>query len=294
VENEPVVGAVPGEGGVEAPVGPTVRIAAFNVHRFFDTVCDSGACGGTNYEELPSPQEFSARASQLAVAITSLNAGVVLVVEVETQASLDALRERLPGLPWAVLGETGAPASVDVGVLSAWPITRVLKHRDQVLRRPNGTTTTFSRELLEVHLDVEGSEVVVFAAHFRSKVNDDPDRRLAEAQAAYAIVTDVATKLPRALVVLGGDLNDVPGSPPINALEQGEGGLLLRVASDRPVGDAWTYAYYGDRQAIDHLFLARNNGGSYVPGSFRTVRDSSRGLGGSDHAAVLADFSLTP
>ena len=98
-------------GGADASVGvgPTVRIAAFNVHRFFDTVCDSAACGGSNYEELPSPEEFSARASQLAAAIASLNAGVVLVEEVESQASLDALRTRLPGLPWAVLGETGCP-----------------------------------------------------------------------------------------------------------------------------------------------------------------------------------------
>jgi predicted extracellular nuclease len=282
----------PGDGGAETPVGPTVRIAAFNVHRLFDTVCDSGACGGSNYEALPSPQEFSAKAQQLATAIASLNAGVVLVEEVETQASLEALRSRLPGLPHVVLGETGTPASVDVGVLSAWPITRWRGHRDQVLRRPDGSATTFSRELLEVHLDVAGTEVVVFAAHFRSKVNDDPGRRLAEAQAAHALVTAVAAEHPRALVVLGGDLNDVPGSPPLNALE--EGGSLLRVARDRPVADTWTYAYYGDLQAIDHLFLARNESGGYVPASFRTVRDASRGLGGSDHAAVIADFFLAP
>jgi predicted extracellular nuclease len=287
-----VPGNVPSEGGADASVGPTVRIAAFNVRRFFDTVCDSSACGGSNYEELPSPQAFSARASQLAAAIASLNADVVLVEEVETQASLEALRERLPGLPWAELGETGAPASVDVGVLSAWPITRVLGHREQVLRRPDGSATTFSRELLEVHLDVSGAEVVVFAAHFRSKSNDDPGRRLAEAQAAHALVTAVAAERPRALVVLGGDLNDVPGSPPLVVLEQG--GSLLRVASDRPVGDTWTYSYFGDLQAIDHLFLARNDGGGYVPASFRTVRDTSRGLGGSDHAAVIADFFLNP
>jgi predicted extracellular nuclease len=291
-EGRDVVANDPDAGGPDASVGPTVRIAAFNVHRFFDTVCDSSACGGSNYEELPSPQEFSERANQLAAAVASLNAGVVLVEEVESQASLEALRTRLPGLPWAVLGETGAPASVDVGVLSAWPITRWLGHREQVLRRPDGSATTFSRELLEVHLDVEGSEVVVFAAHFRSKAYDDPGRRLAEAQAAHALVTAVAVEHPRALVVLGGDLNDVPGSLPIDALELD--GSLLRVASDRPAEDAWTYSYFGDLQAIDHLFLARNDGGGYVPASFRAVRDAARGLGGSDHAAVLADFRLTP
>jgi endonuclease/exonuclease/phosphatase family metal-dependent hydrolase len=191
-----------------------------------------------------------------------------------------------------VLGETDTPASVDVGVLSAWPILDVRGHRDQVLRRPDGSTTTFSRELLEVHLDVEGTRVIVFAAHFKSKSNDDPGRRLAEARAAHGIVTAVAAAHPRALVVLGGDLNDEPGSPPLAALEQD--GALLRVASDRPDGVVWTYSYGGDLQAIDHLLLARNAGGVYLPGSFQAVRDSSRGLGGSDHAAVVADFILTP
>ncbi len=294
-EGREAVWNVKGPGaGAEVPIpdGRRVRIAAYNVLRLFDTVCDSGACGGSNYEELPSPERFALRASQVAGAIASLEAGVVLVEEVETQESLEALRERLPGLPWAVLGETGSPGSVDVGVLSAWPITQVRGHGDQVLRRPDGSTTTFARELLEVHLDVEGTEVIVFAAHFKAKSNDDPGRRLAEARAAHDIVTAVAAAHPRALVVLGGDLNDEPGSPPLEALEQD--GALLRVASDRPAGAVWTYAFNGQLQAIDHLLLARNVGGVYLPESCRAVRDSSRGLGGSDHAAVVADFILTP
>ena len=277
---------------VPIPDGRRVRIAAYNVHRLFDTVCDSDACGGSNYEELPSPTSFALRASQVAGAIASLEAGVVMVEEVESEDALEALRERLPGLPWAVLGETGSPGSVDVGVLSAWPITEVRGHRDQVLQRPDGSTTTFARELLEVHLNVEGTRVIVFAAHFKAKSNDDPGRRLAEARAAHAIVTAVAAAYPRALVVLGGDLNDEPGSPPLEALELD--GALLRVARDRPFGAVWTYSYSGDLQAIDHLLLARNAGGVYLPESFRAVRDSSRGLGGSDHAAVVADFVLTP
>jgi endonuclease/exonuclease/phosphatase (EEP) superfamily protein YafD len=269
----------------------SLRIAAFNVHRLFDTVCDSGKCGGSEYEALPSPEAFNAQADQLARAINLLDADVVLLEEVETQASLDALTLRLTRFPHAVLGETGAPASVDVAVLSAFPITRVQSHYDRVLTRRDGTTTRFSRDLLEVHLDARGSEVVVFPAHFRSKVSDDPDRRYAEANAARDIVSDVAVRAPRALVVLGGDLNDVPGSEPINALEKD--GALLRVASDRPSGETWTYSYSGAQQAIDHLYLARG-GGTYVAGSFRVTRDRNGGFGGSDHAAVMADFLPAP
>ena len=272
----------------------SLRIAAFNVHRFFDTVCHSAACGGSNYEPLPSPEAFAAQADRLAQAIDRLDADVVLLGEVETQASLDALTARLPRFQnskqvlRSVLGETGAPASVDVAVLSVHPIDSFRGHRDQVLTHPDGTSTRFSRELLEVHLNTPGAKTVVFSAHFRSKVDDDPGRRYAEADAARAIVASAARESPGALVVLGGDLNDVPGSAPLDALERD--GALLRVSSDRPDSETWTYSYFGERQAIDHLYLARG-GGTYVPGSFRAARESSRGgYGGSDHAAVYADF----
>ncbi|MCY1022116.1 endonuclease/exonuclease/phosphatase family protein [Pyxidicoccus sp. MSG2] len=268
-----------------------LRIAAFNVHRLFDTVCDSGACNAGDYEALPTPDAFGSQADRLAQGISRLDADVVLLGEVETQASLDALKTRLPRFSHAVLGEIYTPASVDVAVLSAWPILLTRGHREQDLPLPGGGTTRFARELLEVHLDTPGGRTIVFAAHFRSKVSDDPVRRLAEAEAAHDIIVDTAREFPDALVVLGGDLNDVPGSPPLDALE--EDGELLRVSSDRPDSETWTYVYSGDHQAIDHLYLARG-GGAYVAGSFKAAREARGGYGGSDHAAVYADFLTGP
>lgn len=281
----------PCDGEVAIRPEGSVRIGALNVHRLFDTVCDSGKCGGSEYEALPSPAEFAAQADEIARGIEMLDADVMLLAEIETQVGLDALKARLPEFPHGVLGETGTAASVDVAVLSAYPITQVLGHRDRVLVRPNGTTTRFTRELLEVHLDVKGKQVIVFAAHFRSKVDDDAGRRYAEADAARTIMTQAAARSPRALVVLGGDLNDVPGSPPLVAMEAGSS--LTRVAKDRPDTETWTYVYSGQRQAIDHLYIANGAAGTYVPGSFRAVREGS-GLGGSDHAAVMADFLPAP
>jgi endonuclease/exonuclease/phosphatase family metal-dependent hydrolase len=285
-------GIPPDANGLEEPAPGTLRIAAFNIHRFFDTVCESSTCGGSAYEELPTPTAFTARAERIARAVGSLKASVVLLSEVETQPCLDALHGRLPGFSSAVLGELGTPGSVDVAVLARFPIHEVRRHRaSRVLRRPDGSTTLFSREFLEVRLDVQGSEVVVFAAHFRSKVNDDPGRRFAEAEAARDIITEVAAERPGALVVLGGDLNDVPGSPPLEALELD--GSLQRVSRDRPEEEIGTIWYQGASLAIDHLYQARDASGAYVPGSFQTVREpSGNGLAGSDHAAVLADFQL--
>jgi predicted extracellular nuclease len=284
------------DGGADPDAGVTpvqVRVATYNVHLFFDTVCASGNCTSTSFEQASTQQAFDARAAELAAAITRLEADVVLLEEVETQACLDALTQRLAGvMPYGALGEIGTAGSVDVAIVSRTPLFGVVGHRNLTrLERPDGSRTNFSREFLEAHTRVSnGSEVVAFAAHFRSKSSpDDPGRRLAEAQVARQVVQGVAATLPDALVVMGGDLNDTPGSPPIDALTL-DGGLL-RAAADLPVADQYTYIYNGQGEAIDHLFLAETRGARLLPRSAKVWKDG-RGFAGSDHAALSANFEL--
>jgi endonuclease/exonuclease/phosphatase family metal-dependent hydrolase len=266
-----------------------VRIATFNVHRFFDTVCDSGVCGGGAFEALPSQTQFDARAEELAAALIDLDADIILLQEVESQTCLDALISRSAGtFPFAVLGEIGTPGSVDVAVLSRVEMLGIERHRQNPLQLADGRTSTFSRELLEVHFDVQGVRVIVYAAHFRSKVDDDPLRRLAEAETASKLASLSAEEFPGALVVLGGDLNDIPGSPPINAIEE-QG--LLRVAADLGAGAA-TFNFQGNKQAIDHLMLVPGLGGEYIAGSAFVIEPGATGYANSDHSALFADFRL--
>lgn len=273
------------------PTDGAVRFVALNVHRLFDSTCDTGACASGDYEEVSSPSQIALRTERLAATFERLRADVVLVEEIETAPLLEAIADRMSGPRWSrVLGETGASASVDVGVMARFPITSVVRHRDRVLTRPDGTTTTFARELLEVHLEVRGKETVVFCAHFRSKANDDPGRRFAEAVGAREIVAEVTKAHPDALVLLGGDLNDVPGSPPLVALE--EGGALTRVSRSLPESTIATFTFAGVPQAIDHFYAPTADMPRYVPGSFHAVFDpGARGLAGSDHAGIVADFS---
>lgn len=274
-----------------ADMGPRARVATFNVRRFFDTVCDSNDCGdGDDYEVQPAPDAFAARADEIAAAIIQLDADVISLQEVETQACLDALLARLPS-HHGVLGETGGTATVDVAVLSRSPIANVIGHRmTEPLNLPDGTTTVFSRELLEVHIQLQpATTLVMFAAHFKSKSSDEPARRLAEAQVSTRIVNERAAASPDALVVLAGDLNDVPGSPPIDAMTI-EGGLI-RVADDLPVSQQSTYVFNGRGQAIDHVLLAPTGSAARVPRSSRVWR-STNGWGGSDHAALTSELYL--
>lgn len=278
---------------VETIDAPQTRISTFNVRRLFDRTCDSGQCDGDDFEEVPSEQEYDLTLQRTADAITAMDADVVLLQEIENAIVLDDLRSRLdPEYNVSVMGETGFAASLDVAVIARGELLETRKYREsRALELPGGGQSEFTREFLEVRLQIEGEELIVFCTHFKSQSNDNPDRRLAEAQEAREIVDEVVAANPEALVVLGGDLNDTPGSDPLEAL-MGNGGLQ-RAGAELPAEQMWTYDYRGDRQAIDHLLIAPSNGGGYVENTARTVRDANgTGLADSDHAALLADFEL--
>jgi uncharacterized protein len=273
--------------------GDTVRIATFNVRLLFDTVCDSGRCGPGDFEQVLTEAELAARADQIATAIRALDPDIILLQEIENQNALDALLTRLPDqFNTGVIGETGFAGSIDVAVMANGRIVEEVRHGHRSLPLPSGGTTTFTREFLEVHLalsrsaqDARRAEVIVFVGHFKSKANDDPPRRLAEAQAAHDIVTAVAEGNRDRLVVFGGDLNDTPGSPPLTALEASD--LLYRVAQELPPSEQATWG----QQAIDHLYVALRAAGTYDTGTARVFRDNG-GWGGSDHGALVAEFEL--
>jgi len=277
------------EAAAPAPEPPSVTVASFNVHRLFDTTCDTGACAAGDYEEQPTAVAFAAKVNTLAAGLRRLGADLVLLQEIETAACLEALAREVPEMKGAFLAETLAPASVDVGVLSRFPLDEVIRHTDERLELPDGTTTTFSRDLLEVHVTTPIGAVVAFVAHFRSKVNDDPERRLAEAKGARRLVAARAKATPGAIVILGGDLNDLPGSPPLAALE--EGAELRRATADMPSSEIGTILYGGRWQAIDHFYVATRAPGRMLPGSFQVFREEMRGFAGSDHGAIRARFA---
>lgn len=271
-----------------------LRIAHLNVRRFFDDKCDSGQCSAGGFEEQPTKQQYEDRVMQLATGLGRLEADVITLAEVETQGCLDALQAKLKDngfdYPVAKLAETGNAGSVDVGVLARGKFDSMKGYRQEKLTKPDGTQTTFTRELPEVHLTIGANSVIVFAAHFRSKADDDPGRRLAEAKKTQEVMVATGAANTGALVLLGGDLNDVPGSDAINAMELN--GALVRVAKDLPIADQGTYKFGGENQAIDHIFTTAARAGNYIAKSATILRDGASGFAGSDHATIYADFNL--
>lgn len=286
------VASPPDAPAADVAVGPPrVRVMTLNAHRYFDTTCDSGRCAPGDFEALPTATAFTAQTAALAFGITRAEADVVCAQEVETEAALRALQDRLgAAYPTAVLGEIGTPGSVDVAVYSRFALLEARRHRAREITRPDGSRTIFSRELLEVHLARGARRVVMFCAHFRSMVSDDPGRREAEGVTAAQIVAATAAEFPDALVVLAGDLNDVPGSPALAALERGG---LDRVARRLPPGGDVTWTGFSGSFAFDHILHATRAGGTVIDGSVVVMRDGNgSGYAGSDHASLRVDFAF--
>lgn len=267
-----------------------LSVGTFNLKLFFDTTCQSNSCDERDFENLPTSEEFAARADEIALGIQELEADVVLIQEIENQTCLDALTERLgERFPTAVIGETGFSASIDVAVLATGDLIEVVTHRENRIPLESGAMTSFARELLEVHLDYDGQRVIVFSAHFISYVSDpDGDRRLAEANATHRIMLDVVSRYPEALIIMGGDINDSINTQPQLALE-GDG--IERVGRELGGREATTYYLNGEGLILDQLYVARPRG-IYLEGTARVVTTTPRGLRGSDHAGFRAEFGL--
>jgi uncharacterized protein len=273
----------------------SVRIATYNVQNFFDTECDSGRCASADYEQAPSAGAFDAKAASISMAIARLNADVVLLQEVEKETCLVALQAKLNGaFPHQILGETGFAGSVDVGVLSKDPIVAVRTHRRNRFTLSDGRNAGFLREFLEVDLDHKGAIYTVFVAHFKAKRDDDALLRLGEATEARRIILAHATAYPGRLIVMGGDLNDTPNSAPIGALT-GAAGLLLAELRDIQEPESYTEFSRGMGSSIDHLLVPATQAERHLRASTRVLKDApNRGLGGSDHAGLVAEFAVVP
>jgi endonuclease/exonuclease/phosphatase family metal-dependent hydrolase len=200
---------------------------------------------------------------------------VIALQEVENLDVLKRFRgERLKSSAYveAMLVDGNDPRMIDVAVLSRFPIVAVRSH--QALN--DGSQPVFSRDCLEVDLDVKGTRLVLFVNHFKSMLDKkDPAngrkntraKRVKQAAAVKKLVearfgTSPGTK---SWAVLG-DLNDFR--------ETGQGttsGILSLVDWSEvedvlgrlPKTEQWTHFFDGAKSGeipirqLDYLYCRR-------------------------------------
>ncbi len=272
-------------------------VATFNVERLFDQTCNSGNCGPNDFEGLPSQAELDAKLATLHAAIATLDADVLMLQEIETEAMLDAaLGPHLLSYPARAFGATDSEgrSTMDVAVVARGTHIETRKHRRGNIPDLMGGNTQFVREVLEVHVDFDGMRVIAFGAHLNSKASDldGTRRRIPEATAIAQLMKTRRQEYPDAMVVLGGDLNDSTGSATLQAFYDQD---IQTVVEGLPVLDVFTYRYLEELDTIDHILYIKPMPLVLDVASVEAVRDPGlETFGGSDHAAMRATFNPAP
>lgn len=133
---------------------------------------------------------------------------------------------------------------------------------------PGNAAFNSSRKPLVLNFSIDGQQVIVIANHFNSKGGDQPlfgptqapvlstaAQRLAQAQAVGSFVTGVLAINPNANIIVTGDLNDFQFA---NTLAPLYAAGLTNMMNSLPEGERYTYAFEGNLQALDHMFVSSN------------------------------------
>lgn len=240
----------PPDATIDVQTTPPVRVLTWNVRNLFNDVRDSPEIDVALETILPT-SEYTAKRDAIAAVLATLAADIVVLQEVENQPVLIDLAEAAGGYPHRHITLGNDPRGIDIAVLSRHPIDNVVPHSQESFSS-GGQTYKFARDVLEAHFTLNGRKLVLFGIHFKSGTEiADQDKRLAEAEQTRKIVSQVDGADPNALLVVLGDFNTVPGSPPLVALGGAPPSDLTSVTSALPAADRFSVTFGGTPQLYD-------------------------------------------
>ena len=274
----------------------TFKIASYNVENLFDLTDD-----GTEYAEyIPNTRYgwtkdiVDIKVSNIAGVIRDLRADIVILQEVESKRSLVFLRNRLKdfGVSYPYFEIAGSRATpVKCAVLSKFPIIKKeeIKVADE-----------FARNILKVTIDINGSRLILFINHWKSKRGPE-SLRIAYAKTLKKEIDKLKGNVD---FILAGDfnsnyneyktfkncrrLNDTAGITGINHIlmtvknsEMVDEKILTQQTSNKYLYNLWleinkkrrwSYIFSGNRNSPDNIIVSKglydNKGISYVDNSF--------------------------
>lgn len=256
----------------------TIRVATFNVENLFarwkfkaGVDPEEANRRGWIVEEALFEELGKEDKAITAAAIKEIAADVLCFQEVENVETLKKFRSKLLGgltaYPYVAGIDGNDPRLIDVAVLSKRPIVHVRSY--QHLRDTNGSTARlFSRDCLEVGIDVDGTLVTLFANHLKSMINTREETRPKRERQAAGVKQIIEERFGanpggEKFIVLG-DMNDYPEED-----EQGRSGITELVGWDQVENvidripdpdDRWTHFYSKkkDYKQLDYILVSKS------------------------------------
>lgn len=252
----------------------TVRIATFNCENLFARYKFR-----LKRQQEPSPDGWDINATRFDIyddemrkltarAIKAVRADVIVLQEVENLEVLKRFRANYLGgfraYPHAVVVDGNDPRKIDIAVLSKYPLTH-LRSYQELKASPRKRGFIFSRDCLEVDVDIGGNTLTLFGNHFKSMVggrNRTRKRRMLQAATVKQLVRQRFGDKPgeQPFIILG-DFNDYA-----NDDKEGKSGIrsLVRwnqiydVNRELPPDERWTHYFKGRRKysQLDYILVS--------------------------------------
>lgn len=252
-----------------------VRVATFNVENLFTRwqfrknvdPAEANKRGWQVDETMFDELGMDAKALT-GMAARELKADVIAFQEVENVDTLKHFRSQFLGgrsaYPYVAGIDGNDPRMIDVAVLSKLPIVRVRSYQ-HLMDPARRTTTLFSRDCLEVDIEVGKETLTLFVNHFKSMMggrSKTSARRKLQAKEVVKLVKARFKDPKKENFVVLGDFNDYPekdkqGSSGISTLVKWDAveNVLARCQKE----ERWTHYYASrrDYKQLDYILLSK-------------------------------------
>jgi endonuclease/exonuclease/phosphatase family metal-dependent hydrolase len=269
---------------LEAGSPRSLSIMSYNLMTLFDPVDQGGEYQGFSVAKGEWDESlYRLRIRNLASAILAAEPGgpdILALQEIENERALKDLAEALGGYA-QLIKPAREEAPLGCALLSRYPARTVRAHRAMP---PGSAPASVPRNLLEAEFDLYGRPLIVYVAHWKSKLGGAAETE-AERRAAAALLGSLAEARlaadPALAIVVAGDLNVNPdeyervgGAYPtaLRSLDAGPGDWLnisgdaselrthdpafLRLYTPWPSAQGYSYVYNGEKERIDHFLLS--------------------------------------
>jgi predicted extracellular nuclease len=280
-------GGAGGAGGGPPKEPAALRVLNWNVYNYLNDKNDSAA----QSELVVSTADYIAHRQSIGAVLAAMDPDIAVLAEVENEAALsDLVKTELDGKYTALgLVDGNDPRGIDIAVISKIPIDKIVTHQDEpfVMQGTGGPQYYFSRDCPEFHVTWNGRKIVLLGAHFKAKTDDDPYKRLAEAQRTRAIANALEAEDPSRAILVLGDYNDTPGSPPYLAVLGKDATAYTNAPEVLPL--PYTYTYQGQLELVDHQMVNPLLAEMLDPASV-VIRHGNDVEAASDHSPMMATY----